>query len=138
MPNPVAQADKYVEGYFKSRDLDKNGVLEGDELKRVVSKTKYDKNRDGKITRAEVLANALSSTMINDLTKAQSPSKSKGSRYNRSRTKSKVSSAFTKADANKDLLVQMHEFSKTWTKKKLDEFRAKDVNNDGVISAEEW
>ena len=32
----------------------------------------------------------------------------------------------------------MNEFSKKWTKKKLDEFLKKDANGDGVISPKEW
>ena len=50
----------------------------------------------------------------------------------------KIPSAFKKLDVNEDRLVQMHEFSKTWPKKKFDEFKRKDANGDGVISPEEW
>ena len=129
------RAEKYVEGYFNSRDLDKNGVLEGDELKRVTSnsKSKYDKDRNGKITKAEVLAVQYPSSKSQSLTTSNRNSSS-----SKSRTYSKTSSSFNKLDANKDRLVQMHEFSKTWTQKKLDEFLDKDTNGDGVISPEEW
>ena len=61
-----------------------------------------------------------------------------GTRTSKSRSSGRVSSAFTKLDANSDRLVQMHEYSSTWPKKKLDEFLAKDTNGDGVISPEEW
>ena len=61
-----------------------------------------------------------------------------GSRNSKSRSSSRVSSAFTKLDSNSDRLVQMHEFSETWPKKKLDEFLDKDANGDGVISPDEW
>ena len=132
-----ARAEKYVESYFGSRDLDKNGVLEGDELKRVTSKSKYDKDRNGKITKAEVLAAQYPSPKSKSITTTKSSS-NRNLRSNRSRTNTKTSSAFSKADANKDRLVQMHEFSKKWTQKKLDEFLEKDANGDGVISPDEW
>ena len=130
------RAEKYVEDYFEKNDLDKNGVLEGDELKRVTksSKSKYDKDRNGKITKAEVLAAQYPPKSITT-TKSSS---NRNPRSSKPRTYTKNSSAFNKADANKDRLVQMHEFSKTWTQKKLDEFLDKDANGDGVISPEEW
>jgi len=70
-------------------------------------------------------------------TSSSRPSTNK-SRTSKSRSSVRTSSAFTKLDANKDQLVQMHEFSSDWPKKKLDEFISKDTNGDGVISPEEW
>ena len=70
-------------------------------------------------------------------TSSSRPSTNK-SRTSKSRSSVSTSSAFTKLDANKDQLVQMHEFSSDWPKKKLDEFISKDTNGDGVISPEEW
>ena len=70
-------------------------------------------------------------------TSSSRPSTNK-SRTSKSRSSVRTSSAFTKLDANKDQLVQMHEFSRDWPKKKLDEFISKDTNGDGVISPEEW
>ena len=111
---------------MKKNDLNKNGVLESDELKRVTksSKSKYDKDRNGKITKAEVLAAQYPPKSITT-TKSSS---NRNPRSSKPRTYTKNSSAFNKADANKDRLVQMHEFSKTWTQKKLDEFLDKDTN----------
>ena len=40
-------------------------------------------------------------------------------------------------DIDGDGLIQMHEFSKKWTEKKLKEFNDKDKNGDGVISRNE-
>ena len=123
--NKIKQFGK-VTSYFKTHDLDRNGVIEGDEMKKVTSssRTRYDENGDGKITKAEAYATVKSSPKSKGVTQKKSYSKN--------------SSAFNKADANKDRLVQMHEFSKTWTKKKLDEFKRKDANGDSVISPDEW
>ena len=55
-----------------------------------------------------------------------------------SRISDEASSAFKKLDINKDRLVEMHEFSDTWPKDKLEEFRVMDSNGDGVLSPEEW
>ena len=135
------RAEQYVESYFKSRDSDKNGVIEGDELKKIgsSSKSKYDKDGNGKITRSEVMAVAYPSpTKSKNVATSRSPSKRNNSRSNNSRSYTKNSAAFNKADTNKDRLVQMNEFSKKWTKKKLDEFLKKDANGDGVISPKEW
>ena len=131
------QAEKNVESYFRSRDLDKNGVIEGDEMKKVYSRARYDKNRDGKVTKAEVYA-VMAPSSTNRITATKSSSNRSNSRYNKARSNPRPSSAFTKADKNEDQLVQMHEFSDTWTEKKLNEFTAKDNNGDGVISPEEW
>ncbi len=136
------QVERYVESYFKTRDLDQNDVLEGDELKKVSSKARYDKNRDGKITKAEMYeasAPLTKATTTKSATSSSSKSsRSSSSRSSSSRTTSNGSSSFNKLDVNKDGLVQMHEFSKTWTEKKLKEFVGKDEDGDGVISPSEW
>lgn len=129
------QIESYVDKYFESRDLDKNDVLEGDELKKVSSKSRYDKNRDGKVTKSEMLEASMPT--VKSTTRTTS-TKSSSSRYSKSRSSSKGSGEFTKMDENNDRLVQMHEFSKTWTEKQLEAFRGKDNNGDGVISPEEW
>ena len=141
--------EEYVESYIEARDQDGNGVLEGDELDNR-SRSKYDTNGDGRIKRREMLE-----VFSEDSGGRQSSSPT--SRSNRSRPSSrglstrsigrasggsraivKIPSAFKKLDVNEDRLVQMHEFSKTWPKKKFDEFKRKDTNGDGVIAPEEW
>ena len=135
----LEQAERYVEGFLKKYDLDENGVIEGEELEKLTSKAqaKNDKDRNGKITEAEIMAVAYPSP---NKSKSVTPAKSSTNRNtSRSRnSRSKTSSAFNKADVDKDRLVQMHEFSKKWTQKKLDEFLDKDTNGDGVISPDEW
>ena len=124
---------------MKKYDLDENGVIEGEELEKLTSKAqaKNDKDRNGKITEAEIMAVAYPSP---NKSKSVTPAKSSTNRNtSRSRnSRSKTSSAFNKVDVDKDRLVQMHEFSKKWTQKKLDEFLDKDTNGDGVISPDEW
>ena len=140
----LERSRSYVDNYFKDRDADKNGFLEGDELKKVnrSSKSNYDTNRDGKIGRDEMLDVVSPSSATGS---SQSQSSSGGRRSSRSssrsrsgRTSSRASGSFTEVDKNADRLVQMHEFSEKWTQKQLDEFLAKDKNGDGVISPEEW
>ncbi len=46
--------------------------------------------------------------------------------------------SFDGLDANKDGQVQMSEFSSDWDDAKVEEFEAKDVNGDGLITPEEW
>ena len=129
---------KYVDDYMKSRDKDKNGVLEGNELSGVRTVSKYDTNRDGKIRRNEMLA------VISSPSGKSTKSKSKAAAYQNRKSVNTAgngrqsSGSFSTFDKNKNKLVEMHEFSKTWTEEKLKEFNSKDYNQDGVISAEEW
>ena len=72
-----ARSKQYVDQYFLNRDVDKNGILEGDELPKVHSASKYDVNRDGRIEADEmlaVIAGPSDPTPIN-LTSSQSRSK---------------------------------------------------------------
>ena len=134
------KAEKYVKGYFEKHDLDKNGVIEGEELTKVTSKARYDKDRNGKITKAEVYAIAAPSSDRKNVTTSSRnrSSRNRSSSSNNSRRNSQLPSSFVKVDVNKDRLVQMHEFSDTWTKDKLEEFRMMDSNGDGAISPDEW
>ena len=121
----------YVMKYIVVKDTNKNGMIDGDEMDKVRSPSKYDTNGDGKIERQEMIAALTKSSK-------KSASKSNSSKTSGSLSSRKSSSPFGKLDTNNDRLVQMHEFSKKWTAKKLDEFLAKDTNGDGVISPSEW
>ena len=110
-------------------------MIEGEELTKVTSKARYDKDRNGKITKAEVYAIAAPSSDRKNVTTS---SRNRSSSSNNSRRNSQLPSSFVKVDVNKDRLVQMHEFSDTWTKDKLEEFRMMDSNGDGAISPDEW
>jgi len=120
----------YVQGYFKSRDKNNNGVLEGDELKTIGtrSRAKYDTNGDGKIERNEMQA------VIDEQSTGKKTTTASASSARRKYTKTSRSSSKNKLDTNGDGVIQMHEFAKEWTQKKLDEFTAKDKNGDGVLS----
>ena len=117
--------------YIVVKDTNKNGMIDGDEMDKVRSPSKYDTNGDGKIERQEMIAALTKSSK-------KSASKSNSSKTSGSLSSRKSSSPFGKLDTNNDRLVQMHEFSKKWTAKKLDEFLAKDSNGDGVIAPDEW
>ena len=132
----LAKSKAYVEKYFADRDTDNNGILEGDELNKVRSKSKYDTNRDGKIEVDEMLE--VIAPQSTSSASSSSKSATRRSSSTSSRSRSKASGSFTDADVNADRLVQRHEFSEIWTKKQLDEFLAKDKNGDGVISPDEW
>ena len=106
-------------------------MIDGDEMDKVRSRSKYDINDDGKIERYEMLA------VLDKTSTGSSASKWKSSKTSNSRSR-RSSSSFEKLDVNNDHLIQMHEFSKKWTAKKLDEFLAKDANGDGVIAPDEW
>lgn len=127
----IDRTKDYVDKYFSDRDEDGNGVLEGDELKKVSRVSKYDKNRDGKIEAEEMLA-ALAPKET-----TTSSSKKTSTSGRRTGTTSSRTQRNNKLDANGDGVIQMHEFSKEWTQKKLDEFLAKDKNGDGVLSPEQ-
>ena len=125
------QTNDYVTQYIKRKDTNKNGMIDGDEMDKVRSRSKYDINDDGKIERYEMLA------VLDKTSTGSSASKWKSSKTSNSRSR-RSSSSFEKLDVNNDHLIQMHEFSKKWTAKKLDEFLAKDSNGDGVIAPDEW
>ena len=125
------QTNDYVTQYIKRKDTNKNGMIDGDEMDKVRSRSKYDINDYGKIERYEMLA------VLDKTSTGSSASKWKSSKTSNSRSR-RSSSSFEKLDVNNDHLIQMHEFSKKWTAKKLDEFLAKDSNGDGVIAPDEW
>ena len=141
--SPSDKSRDYVEKYFSDRDLDKNGILEGDELAKVQSrsKSKYDTNRDGKISEDEMLK-VLDPERGSDEPASKTNVPTRREAINRSRDRSgrssKTSGSFTQKDTNNDKLIQMQEFSDKWPEKKLKEFLTKDKNEDGVISPDEW
>ncbi len=53
------------------------------------------------------------------------------------RLPSGIPSWFTRADANGDGQVMMAEYSSTWTKTKVAEFKKYDLNDDGCITPAE-
>ena len=138
------RSKNYVEKYFAGRDKDKNGVLEGAELKTLNARSlsKYDTSGDGKITKDEmmdVIAPPESGKPKSVNTKASTPGRpTTPSNRGKTQSRSRTSGAFKAVDKNKDELVQMHEYSETWTQEQLDDFVKKDKNGDGVITADEW
>ena len=53
-------------------------------------------------------------------------------------SKRKSSGVFGNKDANGDGLLQMHEFTDDWTMEKIDEFKAIDLNNNGILTSDEY
>jgi len=120
-----AERQKYREAFRQRRDRSDGGG--GKDGRRKSSSSGETRSND-----------SSSSESTRTKSSRASVSRPSGAASRRKSSDHKTSSAFAKLDANEDRLVQMHEFSGTWTEKKLDEFTTKDDNGDGVISADEW
>jgi Ca2+-binding EF-hand superfamily protein len=102
-------------------DLDRDGHLDAQERRHMgLNSLGADKDRDHRISRAE-LAEWLAE---------------QEAEQGRQRAR-ELPAWFTERDLNRDGQVQMSEFTDEWTDAKLQEFRALDLNGDGIIVAEE-
>ncbi|MCH8149551.1 MAG: hypothetical protein IH987_16460 [Planctomycetes bacterium] len=148
---------RYAESLLRQYDSNKNGVLEREEwIKMRESHHKADRNRNGKITLDELTNNL----------KSQYDEKKKYSRWSSTRTGSSRSSRsksgrggsysltslserladlgvsstslLVRNDKNRDGQLQMYEYASTWNDSTLAEFHRYDVNQDGVITPQEW
>ena len=134
--------EAYVNGLMERYDTNKNGKFEKDELSKMRRPPKNaDANKDGEITKKELLDSLTGVTKAEPQKGSASKTSSARSYRDRNRERSKSygsSSSFSKLDVNQDGQIQMHEFTKEWTEKAADEFLAKDKNDDGIITQAEW
>ena len=147
---------RYAQGLMTQYDANKDGKLDKAELGKMRRPPKNaDANGDGVVT-ADELTNVLSgnsrpSTTVTKattdkareatskrLTEYRSNSRSGSSSSSRTRSRSRRSSSMAELDKNQDGQIQMGEFAEEWDGEILAEFEAKDTNDDGVITAEEW
>jgi Ca2+-binding EF-hand superfamily protein len=169
---------EYAKSFIRGKDKDKNGWLNGDELKDLTGKpADADLNKDGTITVEELTARLSSDTPTTpSTTSGSSSSKSDSDRhddhkkgdadlskrvlygsisgasssskeaekrhtYRFSRATDKLPSGlpdwFKSKDANRDGQVSMSEYSRTWSKSTVSDFRKYDKNDDGIVTAKE-
>ena len=148
-----AKLQKYLNEKFATYDANKDGRLDEDEVaKSRMFQKAVDENEDGFLDKREALV------FISGGKKKSSSPKPKTSQFGKTRsiktTASSRSSASSRStassrkngerksldglDKDKDGQIQMHEFTEDWTADKLQEFRDKDKNGDGILSASEW
>lgn len=143
--------EKFVNGLMKQMDKDGDDALSTEEMKRFRRPpTNADGNGDGSVTREELIAaySARAGVTPDKRSRsdegeeeAQSSRSRSGNSRNSNPSKSRTSSrGFSGRDENGDGLLQMHEFAKPneWTMEKIDEFKAIDLNNDGILDSDEY
>ena len=134
---------------IKQYDKDKDGKISKTEIKEMRRPpTGADSNKDGFISKEELIASlsgankpsSSGSTSRNESsTRSSSSFRSRSERSrSSSSSKSRRPVSFSEDDTNKDGQIQMREYSDEWNQEILEEFRKRDLNNDGVITAEEW
>jgi len=139
---------KYVDSSFKKYDTNSDGKLDKKELsKSSLLKKAKDSDGDGLISKQEAIALVSGG-------KIKAPSAG-NSRAKRSSPKSSDlrpppvtatpaarasggRSSLSGKDTDADGQIQMHEYTDSWTAEKLQEFRDKDKNGDGLLSPAEW
>lgn len=141
----------YAANLMRQYDTDKNGTLEKEEWSRMSMDPKdADRNHDGHITLDELAAWLLaysqnrsgSSGSTSPASKIWSSTTSNGKRSYRAlapaeRFPKGLPDWFTQKDTNGDGQVSMAEYSSAWTDESAAEFAKYDLNNDGVITADE-
>lgn len=141
---------RYADGLIKNYDKDGDKRLSKEEVKEMRRPLKNaDTNKDGYIDKNEMVASVTRRSGGDS--KADTSKEAKSS--SKSRSKSKVldskrrsaskaynsgDSIFGGKDINSDRQLQMYEFASDWDDKTVDEFKTKDLNDDGVITEEEW
>jgi len=135
---------KYVNNSFKKYDANSDGMLDKKEISvSPLLKKAEDSDGDGLISKQEAIAlvsgGQVQATSATPSKKKPKPRKPAGRR--KSATASKPSgkrSSLSNKDTNADGQIQMHEYTDTWTAEKLEEFREKDKNGDGLLSPAEY
>ncbi len=147
---------RYAAGLMTQYDQDKDGKLSADELGKMRRPPKNaDINGDGFVTSDE-LTSSLSGKSAASATPAvaqitSDPQAASGdtgrSNYSSSRSSGYRSSgsgarrptgSFDDYDKNQDGQIQMHEFAEDWDGEIFAQFKAKDLNGDGIITSDEW
>ncbi|MEE2639722.1 MAG: hypothetical protein VX768_03790 [Planctomycetota bacterium] len=132
----------YAKSILKKYDKNEDSILDKDESGSIRSLPPgADKNKDGKITLDELVVGF-----------GGSASSSSGGSRSRSRSSAnnpyiietaldrsnEADRDFRELDRNVDGLIQMHEFTKSWTDEIARNFTELDKNNDGVVTVSEW
>lgn len=139
---------RYAEGLIKNYDKNGDKKLSKEEMSEMRRPVKdADTNKDGFVDQNELVASVTKksgkdgagSDDSKSVKKSSSRSKVLDSKR-RSARKSYNSSdnVFGGKDANGDGQLQMVEFADEWDDGKVDDFKAKDRNDDGVITEKEW
>lgn len=160
--------NQYVKDLIEGYDANKDGQLDDDEISKMRQQPpkSADTNKDGKFSHAELMAHydnsgsgresdAKAETNVRTSFRSNRFSgRNRGrdsvrqttavaSEYESEEVKSRLlakgaTSVFLDKDLNKDGQIQMHEYADVWTSDLLSEFKAVDVNGDGIITPEEW
>lgn len=152
---------QFAEGIFQRYDSNKSGVFEKDEWKNFrTDPTPYDTNKDGKITRDELIkgmtqrfgggrSSGGDSGQQNGRTSWSGGSKGPagggtGESPNSYRFKTAhdllpegIPQWFREGDRNKDGQIAMSEYSGQWNEKTLSEYYVYDKNRDGLLTVQE-
>ncbi len=152
---------QFAEGIFQRYDSNKSGVFEKDEWKNFrTDPTPYDTNKDGKITRDELIkgmtqrfgggrSSGGDSGQQNGRTSWSGGSKGPagggtGESPNSYRFKTAhdllpegIPQWFREGDRNKDGQIAMSEYSGQWNEKTLSEYYVYDRNRDGLLTVQE-
>ncbi len=151
---------RYAESIFRRYDDNRDGMIDAREMRDMSSGLRgADKGGDGNITRSEMvehLRGYASSTASSS--SGSGSSRSSGSyrsptgvgggnqeSYRASLITERLAkmglpklSDFTRDDRNEDGQIQMSEFTSEWTESQVAKFRELDLNDDGVITPQEW
>jgi hypothetical protein len=146
---------RYAEGIIRRYDKNRNGRLEKDEWSGMRGEPeKADKNRDGVITREEMIERLLDysrqrSRGGDDRNDSRSSSSSGSSAASDAaaaphrfltaveRLPEGLPDWFRDRDRDRDGQVMMHEYSSSWSPDKAREFARYDLNRDGVVTPRE-
>lgn len=145
--------ERYADGLMTSYDSNKDGRLDSKELGKMRRPPKNaDANGDSFVTKQELIdavsGNSKPSPVRSTTADPQAqqaanraPSRSsRSSRTSRSSRKrpTRTSSSFQELDKNEDNQISMGEFAEDWDGELVAQFQAKDLNGDGLITADEW
>ncbi len=131
------RSQRYVDGIFERYDADGDGTIDAEEKRKMRrAPDGADADGDGNLTRDELLEFSRTG-------RSQSGSRGRGSAERlasgeQNRTRERGSPPFAEYDTNDDGQIQMNEFSDTWDSTIFQQFQSRDLNGDGLITAEEW
>jgi Ca2+-binding EF-hand superfamily protein len=137
----------YVQELLRQYDTNHDGSLSADEQSNMRSapKSSADADSNGSLSRDELIGYygggfRQPSSDSGDSRSSETENSSNESRSFRERRRDaeRAREVASGSSLSGDRPIKMHEFTDTWTDEKLEEFRKLDLNNDGVISVEEF